>query len=73
VDCLEVTWEAFQKFARDLPPEWRGRVMVPGWYATIPEKWSARKVLRRAIEHCREHTRNIQRILASEKRNQNVL
>ena len=65
VDCLRVTWGAFQEFARNLPPEWRGRVITPGWYAAIPEKWSARKVLRRAIEHCREHTRNIQRLLSA--------
>ncbi len=65
LDCLRVSWEAFQEFARSLPPGWEGRVTVPGWYASIPEKWSARKMLRRAIEHCREHTRNIRRLLMS--------
>ncbi len=69
-ECLDVVWEAFQDFARTLPPEWRSRVVIPGWYASIPERWTARKMLRRCIEHCREHTHNIRCILAArEERN----
>lgn len=63
-ECVQVTWEAFQEFARALPPRWHGRVVTPTWYAYLPERWSFRKVLRRAIEHCREHTRNICTLLA---------
>lgn len=63
--CLDVVWEAFQEFARTLPPEWLGRVVIPDWYASIPERWTARKMLRRCIEHVREHTHNIRGILAA--------
>ncbi len=65
VEALETTWEAFQRFARELPVEWRGRVTTPTWYASIPERWTARKMLRRCIEHCREHTRNVECLLAT--------
>lgn len=64
VERLVVVREGFERFFRSLPAEWYGRVVTPTWFCTIPtERWTARKALRRAIEHEREHTRNIRRTL----------
>jgi len=67
VEALQTTWEAFQHFARELPDDWNGRVTVPSWYASIPERWTARKMLRRCTEHCREHTRNVERLIREQE------
>lgn len=64
VERLVVVREGFERFFRSLPAEWYSRVVTPTWFCDIPtERWTARKALRRAIEHEREHTRNIQRTL----------
>jgi len=65
LDGLQAAWDAFQRFARGLPPQWRERIVTPSWYASIPERWTARKMLRRCIEHCREHTKGIEYILSA--------
>jgi hypothetical protein len=63
---LTIVEEAFQEFARSLTPVQRSRITSPTWLCRITtERWSARKVLRRCIEHCREHTFSIQRILVA--------
>jgi len=65
LDAIKVTWEAFRRFARGLAHDRRTRVVVPTWYASIPERWTARKMLRRSIEHCREHTRSVEQVLSA--------
>ncbi|HLA25291.1 MAG TPA: DinB family protein [bacterium] len=65
VERLRIIWPAFQQWARSLTADQRGRVTAPTWWTRRPgERWSARKMLRRCIEHSREHTRSIERILA---------
>ncbi len=65
VERVRIVWPAFQRWARSLTSEQRGRVTVPTWWSRRPgERWSARKMLRRCTEHCREHARSIERILA---------
>lgn len=65
VERLHIIWPAFQAWARSLTPELRRRITAPTWWTHYQgERWTARKMLRRCIEHCREHTRNIEGILA---------
>ncbi len=64
VERVTIVWPAFQRWARSLTAEQRARVVAPTWYGGPPgERWTARKMLRRCSEHCREHTRSIERIL----------
>ncbi len=63
---LGIVWPAFQAWARSLSAERRGRITIPAWFTQQKaERWSARKMLRRCVEHCREHTCNIERILVA--------
>lgn len=63
---LVLVREAFEQFFRSLDAERLNRVVVPTWYCDIPtERWTARKALRRAIEHEREHSRNVVRTLGA--------
>ena len=68
VTRLTIVWGAFQHWARSLTREQRERIVVPVHHASHPERWTARKMLRRCIEHCREHTRSIEQILADSRR-----
>lgn len=64
IERVRIIWPAFQRWARSLTADLRGRVTVPTWWTHLAgERWTARKMLRRCIEHCREHTRSIERIL----------
>lgn len=66
VERLRLVWDVFPRWASDLSPEQRARITVPTWFTQITdERWTARKMLRRCIEHCREHTLNVERILAA--------
>lgn len=66
IERVRIIWPVFQRWARSLTPDLRGRVTVPTWWTRrAGEQWTARKMLRRCIEHCREHTRSIERILAA--------
>lgn len=66
VERLRIVWPAFQQWARSLTDDVRGRVTVPTWFTErTEERWSARKMLRRCIEHCREHSSSIEQILAA--------
>jgi len=66
VERVRIVWPAFRRWAQHLTPDLRGRVTVPTWWTHLPgERWTARKMLRRCIEHCREHTRSIERILVA--------
>lgn len=63
---LRIVWPTFQAWARSLSPEMRSRVVTPSWFTERKnERWSARKMLRRCVEHCREHAQSIERILAA--------
>ena len=68
VERVRIAWPAFQHWARSLTREQRERIVVPVHHASHPERWTARKMLRRCIEHCREHTRSIEQILADSRR-----
>ncbi len=49
---------------KKLTPQELSEIIVPDYYTNhSDEKWSARKVVRRFLEHEAEHTENIQRIL----------
>lgn len=64
VDQVRIAWEAFQRHVRSLPDHVRADVMTPTWFCTIrDERWTVRKALRRCLEHCREHTWVMERIL----------
>lgn len=66
VERLRIVWPAFQAWARGLTPELRSRTTMPTWFTERKdERWTARKMLRRCIEHCREHTQNIEQILVA--------
>jgi uncharacterized damage-inducible protein DinB len=61
---VRIAWDAFQRFSRALDGDALARTFVPTWFCSIStERWSARKALRRCIEHCREHTWVIERAL----------
>jgi len=63
---VRIVWSAFQQWARSLPPDLLSRVTAPTWFTERKdERWSARKMLRRCIEHSREHTRTVEKILAA--------
>ncbi len=69
VERVHIVWPAFQRWARSLAPEQRARVVLPTWFTSPPgERWTARKMLRRCIEHCCEHTRSIEQILTVYRR-----
>lgn len=68
VERVRIVWPAFQRWARSLSPDLRSRMTVPAWFTERKhEQWSARKMLRRCIEHCREHTRTIEQILVAHR------
>lgn len=60
---LRIVWEAFPRFARSLSPRHLAQIAVPTWHTRVSERWTARKMLRRCIEHIREHTLSIEKIL----------
>jgi uncharacterized damage-inducible protein DinB len=54
---------------RQLTGSERGEVFYPTMWTDHPEEaWTARKVLRRALEHERQHTAQIRRLLAAYRR-----
>jgi len=64
VERLQIIWPAFQQWARSLTATQCSRITTPTWFTRLTEeRWTARKMLRRCIEHCREHARNVQQIL----------
>ncbi len=66
VERLRIVWPTFQQWARSMTDDLRGRVTVAAWFTERKnERWSARKMLRRCIEHCREHTGSVEQILAA--------
>ncbi|MEW6045773.1 MAG: DinB family protein [Bacillota bacterium] len=66
VERLLMVREGFERFFRMAPDEVLNQVTTPSWFCEIlTERWTARKALRRAIEHEREHTRSILWTLAS--------
>ncbi len=61
---VRIAWEAFQRYSREIRIDARARLFVPTWFCTVTtERWTARKALRRCIEHCREHTWVMERTL----------
>lgn len=69
VELLLMVREGFEAFFRSLQPECLNRVVIPTWFCDIStERWTARKALRRAIEHEREHTRSILRTVEARLR-----
>ena len=68
-DFLEMTQRTVAERLRQLSDEELGQVVVPQHFAVQPnEPWTARKVLRRLLEHGREHTDHIGEILAAWRR-----
>jgi uncharacterized damage-inducible protein DinB len=68
VERVRIVWRAFQLWTRSLTPDLRSRITVASWFTERKdEQWSARKMLRRCIEHCREHTRTVEQILAARR------
>ena len=64
VEQVHIAWNAFERFMRELGEERRARRYEPTWFCTVAgERWTARKVLRRCIEHCREHAWVMERTL----------
>lgn len=61
---LRIVWEASPRLVRGLTAAHLAQITLPTRHTQIPERWTARKMLRRCIEHCREHTRSVERILA---------
>ncbi|HEX6383612.1 MAG TPA: DinB family protein [Anaerolineae bacterium] len=65
-DFLEMTRRTAAARMRQLSDEELSRVVVPQHFADLPdEPWTARKALRRLLEHEREHTGHIREILAT--------
>jgi predicted RNase H-like HicB family nuclease len=52
---LSVIREIFLRRARSVPPEERGRVVLPTWGDRPDEPWTLSKAVRRALEHELEH------------------
>lgn len=68
-DFLDMTRRTAATRLRQLGDEELDRVVVPQHYADQPgEPWTARKALRRLLEHEREHTGHIREILAAWRR-----
>jgi predicted RNase H-like HicB family nuclease/uncharacterized damage-inducible protein DinB len=66
---LEVERRTTVECLRQLTAEQRGSVFHPVVWTDHPEEaWTARKVLRRTLEHEREHTAQIRQVLAARKR-----
>lgn len=61
-NALKNVRREFIKRMNNLSPAQKKEVFIPSHHTKLKEKWTARKVLRRALEHEREHTRNINNI-----------
>jgi predicted RNase H-like HicB family nuclease len=62
---LEMERRTVTALLRELTDEEREAIMYPAWFTDHPdEPWTARKALRRLLEHEREHTRHIREVLA---------
>jgi hypothetical protein len=63
---LEMERRTAMALLRELTDAEREDVTYPTWFTDHPdEPWTARKALRRLLEHEREHTRHIREILSS--------
>lgn len=51
--------DIFVRRARSVPPERRAAVVLPTWTPRPDEPWTLAKALRRALEHEREHLREL--------------
>lgn len=56
---LQVIREIFVRRARAIPPEKRADLVYPTWASRPDEPWTLAKALRRALEHEREHLREL--------------
>jgi predicted RNase H-like HicB family nuclease len=56
---LAVVREIFVRRARGVPAEKRGGVVLPTWTPRPDEPWTLAKAMRRALEHEREHLREL--------------
>lgn len=64
VERLLMVREGLESFFRTTPLDLLNRIVTPTWLCDIhTERWSGRKVLRRTIEHEREHARSVLRTL----------
>jgi predicted RNase H-like HicB family nuclease len=62
---LEMERRTVMALLRELTDSERETVTFPTWFTDHPdEPWTARKALRRLLEHEREHTRHIREMLA---------
>jgi uncharacterized damage-inducible protein DinB/predicted RNase H-like HicB family nuclease len=56
---LTVIREVFLRHARSMPPEERGRIILPTWATRPDEPWTLAKSVRRALEHELEHASDL--------------
>lgn len=59
IERLSVIREIFGRRAREITPEKRSEVVRPTWTGRPGEPWTLPKVLRRALEHEREHVQEL--------------
>lgn len=65
-EFLEMERRTVTALLRELTDDEREAVMYPTWFTDHPdEPWTARKALRRLLEHEREHTRHVSEILVA--------
>jgi uncharacterized damage-inducible protein DinB len=59
LERLERVREVLVRYAREIPPDKRGEVVQSTWGDRPGEPWTLAKALRRALEHEREHLREL--------------
>ncbi len=57
--CLRAVRELMERHARAVPSDMRASVILPVWAARPEEAWTLARALRRALEHERQHTREL--------------
>lgn len=63
LERLAAVREIFERRLREIPENKRGEVIYPTWARRPEEPWTAAKAVRRALEHEREHVREIETAL----------